>query len=62
VQISSALHLNPAEPALRKRFSAVSTDFGSPPCFRPFCRRNRCEKAAENVHGIVTHMPDEKDV
>jgi hypothetical protein len=54
--------LIPAEPALRKRFSTVSADFGSPPGFRPFCRRNPCEKVAENVHGMLIAMLDEKDV
>jgi len=52
----------PAEPALRKWFSAISAEFGSPPGFRPFSRRNSREKAAEIVHGMRTAIVDEKDV
>jgi hypothetical protein len=62
VHFSSGGSLKPAEPALRKAFSALSTDFGSPPGFRPFSCRNPCEKAAEIVHGMCTAMPDEKGV
>ena len=62
MQFSSGLRVIPAQPALRKAISAVSAGFGSPPCFRPFFRRNACEKAAEIVDGISTAMIDEKAV